>query len=309
MLDIRFNLNICLPFKKLPIMLWVNNNKKGSYHPINNQKINKGELKMKNNKFFSIFITLIMVILVGCSSSSTAAIPSVAVEEVTPEVIMTPTQEPTIQPIATPTQIPLKVNFSWKWDEVSSYQEEIFEIRDSKYDASKMLEKNRIERGNFYIYILEREFQGVFYYNGPPSYTYVEPPCTIMKESFGNGSDIKDVELCNLIVKSKYSFFTDSNDPRAWQWEEEGYYDTVFFMTEEEERNCFYEIDGGIIVLQKNNEVLFYEDENIPVNEFSSEEIEFIREGFTLIDRREIPSKGLCNFFDFKEEIKMDDGS
>jgi hypothetical protein len=61
-------------------------------------------------------------------------------------------------------------------------------------------------------------------------------------------------------------------------------------------------------LIPKYNAVFFFEDEDIPVRHFSPEELDLIEEGYTLIDRRENPSVGKCNFFDFMEEITSNDG-
>ena len=171
-------------------------------------------------------------------------------------------------------------------------------------DASEYLERNREEGKNFYFYVFDINAVGPARTFGPIDYLITGPTCEYFRPA---GMEILDDLLCDKIIESKSKRFLEEEDPlyETWADDLEVDYDSIIFLTIEDDHNCFFWKEGGVNIIQEDESVLFYEDENIPLDQFSSEEVEFIREGFTLIERRETPLKGMSNFHDFMEEITL----
>jgi hypothetical protein len=256
---------------------------------------------MKNNKFFSILITLFILVIVGCSFS-VSEIPVTGIEEETPEVNLTKT--PTLEPTVQPTQVPsyLQIDFSWTEQDMGPHIGQHLHPPIPYDDVMKYLEDNRKEGYNFYLYAFDIHGVGLDRTFGPTDYLITGPVCQYFRSM-----DIVDDLLCDKIIESKSKRFFDEEDPLYDTWVDdlEVDNDSIIFITVEDDHNCFFWKEGGVNLIQKDGSVLFFDDEDIPFDKFTSEEIEKIGKGYTLIDRREEPFSAKCNFFDLKEEITI----
>lgn len=258
---------------------------------------------MKRNNVFCIAIISFMMIAVGCESEANAELIT-AVKTETPEVTVTVTTTP--EPTQTPTLFPtsFSMDFLWEWEEIGPYLGKFLHPPVDFYDASEYLEKRRTEEEEFYLYLFDTQVENLARTDWPLDYRITGEVCKYFRAA---GTAILDDLLCDKIVESKSKrYIEDGPFYRAWQENPTVNIDSIIFLTVEEDYNCFFWKDGGVNVIKEDGTLLFFDDEDIPLNKFTSEEVSLIQEGYILIDRTGETPVGKCNYFDFMEEITLE---